>query len=240
MERLDKAGLTRREGNEKPYRHVTKSVVVLGFREGNPKKIKGWEDLTRDDVDVICPSPLTSGGAKWFITALYGYAMNAYSQDETKTQQFIQAVVSRIKVMDKGARGSMTTFEQGMGDVIITYENEAILRQKKGQSLEYSIPEPTILIENPIAVLQQYSQINGSEEVAKEFVEYVCSETVQKMFVEYGFRPAISGLSKEEMEMFSTPENLLTIQELGGWDIIDRKLFSEEGIWSQVMRMNTH
>ena len=152
MTRLVDAGLVDEDWNQNEYNGmVTDSVVVFMVRKGNPKNIKTWDDLVKDDVEVIEPNPFTSGGAKWNIMAAYGAQLEQGKSPE-EAEQYLAELFEHVPVLDKSARESLQTFSSGKGDVLLGYENEAILAQQKGEELDYVVPDETILIENPVAV----------------------------------------------------------------------------------------
>src|SRR3954466_12957530 len=173
--RLVDSGLVDASWNQNQYKGmVTNSVVVLAVRKGNPKNIKGWDDLTKPGVQVITPNPFTSGGAKWNIMAAYG-AQLEQGKTEQQAEDYLKALFKNVAVQDKSGRESIQTFIGGKGDVAISYENEALTAQGKGADVDYIIPAQTILIQNPIAVTKDAKQ------GAKEFVEYARSTPAQKI-----------------------------------------------------------
>jgi sulfate transport system substrate-binding protein len=240
VQRLVDNGLITHDWKSKKYNgFVTRSLVVMAYRPGNPQNIKDWQDLTREDVEVIYPSPRTSGGAMWFVNAVYGSALKE-SETMTGKKDFAAArnrlkrVQKRVKVMDKSGRASVTTYENGIGDVLLTYENEALLRQKQGKDFPFIIPEATILIENPIAVIDQNVDKHGNREVAEAFVQFALTKEAQRSFASFGFRPVDEGVLKEFVYKFPVPKMLFDISYMGGWDRVYKEIYSVEGIWSQV------
>lgn len=199
---------------------VTKSVVVLAVRKGNPKNIKGWDDLVRDDVDVITPNPFTSGGARWNVMAAYGSQIQQ-GRSQEQARAYLGRLFDNVVVQDKSAREALQTFTGGKGDVLISYENEAITAQQKGEDLDYVVPDETILIENPIAVTTEAR----SPALAQAFVDYAVSEPAQKVFVQKGYRSVIPELNEGE---FPEPSGLFTIEEFGGWDKVMEEFFDPE------------
>ena len=209
---------------------VSNSVVVLAVRKGNPKGIKGWADLIRDDVEVITPNPFTSGGARWNVMAGYGAQLEqGKSQDEAV--EYLRKLFRNVPVQDKSARESLQTFAGGKGDVLIAYENEAITAQQKGEELDYVVPAETILIENPIAVVSE----SDAPEQAQAFIDYVRSEPAQKVFAEKGYRSLLPELV--DPERYPQPATLFTIAEFGGWDkVMDDFFDREEGVMAEIQR----
>jgi sulfate/thiosulfate transport system substrate-binding protein len=200
---------------------VTNSVVSLAVRKGNPKNIKGWEDLIRDDVEVITPNPATSGGAKWNIMAAYGSQIQQGKSDQ-EALDFVKEVLANTTVQDDSARDSLQTFAGGKGDVLIGYENEAIQAQEEDIELDYVIPDQTILIENPIAATK-----DGGD-LAQRFVDFTRTEEAQKLFAERGYRPVVESVLASFSDKFPEPKDLFTIEEFGGWADVEDKFFDEE------------
>ena len=219
---------------------VTRSVVVFVVRKGNPKRIRTWQDLAREDVQVIFPSPKTSGGAMWVVNAIYGAGlkvsgMKTETPDPVFAKDLLKSIQRNVKVMDKSARASVVTFESGMGDVLLTYENEALLRQLQGMDVDFVIPDPTILIENPVAVVDSYVNRHQNREVAEAFVEFTLTKDAQRAFARYGFRPVDSGIASEFSKQYPEPSMLFDVHYLGGWDQIHESIYSKNGVWTKVM-----
>ena len=220
---------------------ITNSVVVIAMREDIPFKIEDWEDLTGDSVEIICANPKTSGGAQWFINSIYGAGLKK-SQAQTGradpeyAMDLLRGIYSRIKVMDKSARASMTTFERGVGHVILTYENEVLLRKMQGRAIPFIIPDATILIENPVAVIDVHADKHGVREVADAFVEFLYTDTAQRAFAEYGFRPVSKPIADEFKKTYPQPEFLFDISYLGGWPTVNKEIFGANGIWARLSR----
>lgn len=246
VQRLVEGGLITHDWMATPFNGmVTRSVVVMVYRPGNPKQIAGWEDLTRPDVNVIYPSPKTSGGAMWVVNAIYGAALKQSElRDGTPDLDFayqrLKHIQSRVQVMDKSGRASVTTFENGIGDVLLTYENEVLLRRMQGKDLPFFIPEATILIENPIAVVDKNVDKHGNREVAEAFVSFVKTPEAQRAFAKYGFRPMDPDVEREFSSIFPTPPNLFTISYLGGWATVQNRLYAQNGIWTEIVNTLAH
>jgi sulfate transport system substrate-binding protein len=220
--RLVGDGLVDKSWNQNAHKGmVTDSVVVLAVRKGNPKHIKGWNDLVKPGVEVITPNPFTSGGARWNVMAAYGSQI-AQGKTEAQATDYLKQLFKNVTVQDKAARDALQTFSGGKGDVLISYENEAITAQQKGEKLDYVIPDQTILIENPIAVTKD-SQNAGK---AKAFVNYLWTPPAQKIFAAKGYRPVISSLV--DPKKFPKPKQLFTIQKLGGWGTVSTKFFDKQ------------
>ncbi len=198
---------------------VTNSVVVLATRKGNPKNIKTWDDLLKDGVEVITPNPFTSGGAKWNIMAAYGAQLEA-GKSEQEAKDYLRKLFENVPVQDKSAREALQTFVGGKGDVLLAYENEAITAQQKGEEVDYTVPDGTILIQNPIAI------VTGAPAAASKFVEFTRSDEAQKIFGEKGYRSVNKDLVDESK--YPTPKNLFTIDDLGGWPTVNKEFFDPE------------
>jgi sulfate/thiosulfate transport system substrate-binding protein len=220
--RLVEAHLVAPDWADDPHKGmVSNSVVVLAVRKGNPKGIKGWNDLVRDDVEVITPNPFTSGGARWNVMAAYGAQLED-GKSKAEATAYLRKLFHNVPVQDKSARESLQTFAGGKGDVLIAYENEAITAQQKGEELDYVIPDETILIENPIAVVSE----SGSPEQAKAFVDYVRSEPAQKVFADKGYRSILPELV--DAKRYPKPASLFTIEKFGGWDAVMKEFFDRD------------
>ena len=240
IERLRDARLITHDWQAAEHRgFITRSIVVMMARPGNPRNIKGWEDLTREDVDVLYPSPRTSGGAMWVVNAIYGSELKRTeiergSGDPLAARNFLAAVQSRVRVMNKSGRASVTTFETGVGDVLLTYENEALLRQKQGKEFSIIVPDETILIENPIAVVDVNVDRHGNREVAEAFVQFLYSAEAQRSFARYGFRSVNADVAAEFATVFPRPPRLFDIRYLGGWKKATDLLYNSRGVWTRI------
>jgi sulfate/thiosulfate transport system substrate-binding protein len=207
---------------------VTSSVVVFAVRKGNPKGIKTWDDLVKDGVEVIEPNPFTSGGARWNVMAAYG-GQRKLGKTHEEAVEYLGELFKHVSVQDKSARESLQTFTGGKGDVLLAYENEAILAQEKGEDLDYVVPDQTILIENPVAVTKE------APEQATAFLDYVRSEEAQRVFGKAGYRPVNEALADEFQ--FPMPPGLFTIADVGGWPEVQKRFFDrEDGIMAGIQR----
>ncbi len=246
VERLRSAGLITHDWKNRKYNgFVTRSVVVIAYRVNNPKNIRDWQDLTREGVEVLYPNPKTSGGAMWDVNAIYGAGLKLSEaeqgvQDKDFAFQLLKSVQKNVKVMDKSGRASVTTFENGIGDALVTYENEVLLRLKQGREIEYVIPEATILIENPIAVIDRNVDKHGNRPVVEAFVDFLLSEDSQRAFAIYGFRPVNEEVAAEFQENFPTPGLLFDIAFLGGWERVQSEIYGPLGVWTKVMEELAH
>jgi sulfate transport system substrate-binding protein len=238
--RLVEAGLV--DGSWKQGAHggmVSRSIVVLGVRAGNPRGIRDWDDLARAGVKVLTPNPRTSGGAMWNIAALYGAALRGHTKapagDTAAADALLRSVLGNVVVMDKGARESMLTFETGVADVIITYENEVIAAQRSGQAIEYVVPRSTILIENPAVVVTRYAEAHRASELASAFVAYLAGADAQRVFAEHGYRPVANEIAQEFATRFPPVTDLFTIRDLGDWDAVVPTLFGDGGATDRAL-----
>ncbi|MBD0281295.1 MAG: sulfate ABC transporter substrate-binding protein [Thermoleophilaceae bacterium] len=222
MTRLVDAGLVAENWSENQYDgFVTESVVVFMVRKGNPKDIRSWEDLIEPGVEVLEPNPFTSGGAKWNIMAAYGAQLER-GKSPREALDYIAELFEHVPVLDKSARESLQTFSSGKADVLLGYENEAILAQQQGEQLDYVIPDETILIENPIAVTEE----SKNPQTARAFVDFLYTKKAQKIFARKGYRPVVKEILDEDR--FPTPRNLFEIHGLGGWDRVNDEFFDPE------------
>ena len=186
MTRLVKAGLVAEDWAANAHKGlVSKSVVSLIVRKGNPKGIHTWDDLLKPGIKVLTPNPFTSGAAKWNIMAAYGAKSDGGKDPQAGLAYLRELITKHVKVQDKSGREALQDFTSGNGDVLISYENEAITAQKKGQQVDYVIPDQTILIENPIAVVSK----SKHPEQAKAFLDYALSAPAQQKFADWGYRP---------------------------------------------------
>jgi sulfate/thiosulfate-binding protein len=218
--RLVKDGLVDSNWNQNAHKGmVTNSVVVLCVRKGNPKNIHGWSDLVKPGVQVITPNPFTSGGARWNVMAAYGSQI-AQGKTPAQATAYLKQLFQHVSVQDKAARDALQTFTGGKGDVLISYENEAITAQQKGEKLDYVIPDQTILIENPIAVTKDASSSS------KAFVNYLWTTPAQKIFAEKGYRSVDPSLV--DAKTYPKPKTLFTIQKFGGWSVVSDKFFDKD------------
>lgn len=218
--RLVKAGLVDEDWNAGAQKGVPfGSVVSLAVREGNPKNIRDWDDLLKPGVEVITPSPLSSGSAKWNLLAPYAAKSNG-GKDHAAGIAFVQELVSQhVKLRPGSGREATDVFRQGTGDVLLAYENEAL-----HYDLEYVNPPQTFKIENPVAVVNTSKHLDK----ATEFVNFQYTPEAQKVWAEEGFRPVDPAVAAEFADKFPAPEKLWTIADLGGWSKVDPQLFDKE------------
>jgi sulfate transport system substrate-binding protein len=219
--------------NSSPYT----STLVLLVRDGNPKGIKDWDDLIKPGIEVITPNPKTSGGARWNYLAAYAYALDKFGQDDAKAREFVGKLFRNVPVLDTGARGSTTTFVQrGIGDVFISWENEAFLAQKEFPGkFEIVVPSVSLRAEPPVAVVTGNTDANGTTKVAQAYLEYLYSAAGQALAAKHFYRPVRPELAaKEDLRRFP-PVKRPTVDELfGGWRKAQPEHFGDGGIFDQI------
>jgi sulfate/thiosulfate transport system substrate-binding protein len=216
--RLVTAGLVADDWNTGQYKGiVTDSVVVIATRKGNPKGLRTWDDLLKPGVEVITPNPFTSGGARWNVLAAYG-AKSGKGADKAAGVGYLASLFPHVTVQDNSARASLQTFVAGKGDAMLAYENDSIFARQQGQALDYTVPDDTILIENPVAVTRN----SDHPTQAKAFLDFLYTPAAQKIFAENGYRPVVSGAGGPS---FPTPSGLFTIKDLGGWSTLTKEFF---------------
>ncbi len=239
---LEKAGLITHNFRETKHNGiVTTSVVVIGVREGNPKGIKEWADLAKPGVEVLTPNVKTSGGAMWNILAIYGAGIRGKvdnAADAAGAASFLGAILGNVRIMAASARESLLTFERGVGDAIITYENEILEGLRQGKKYEVVVPTSTILIENPIAVVDKNVKAHGSEALAKEFLDYVWSSETQRAFAARGYRPVDEAVKHETAAQFKPVTDLFTVRDLGGWDAVKKSVFGDGGVYDKALEQS--
>jgi sulfate/thiosulfate transport system substrate-binding protein len=238
--RLEEAGLITHDWRSKSFGGmVSTSVVAFAVREGNPKNIQDWADLTQADLEILTPNPKTSGGAMWNILGLYGAAqrghVEGYTADDAGAQDFLLAVLQNVTVMDKSARDSIVNFEKGIGDVAITYENEVFVGQQAGQTYELVLPSSTIQIDNPVAIVDTYVDKHGTREVAEAFIDFLFTPEAQQIFAKHGLRSPDQSVAEATAEQYPPIEDLFTIADFGGWKEATPTFFGDSGIFYQVL-----
>lgn len=246
--RIQNAGLITHDWKSGPYKGmVSTSIVSFAVKDGNPEAIYDWADLAKPGIEILTPNPKTSGGAMWNILALYGAAKRGYVEgvpqdDEAAAAEFLLAVLNNVTVMDKAARESITNFEKGVGDLAITYENEVLVGQMGGQTYDLVIPRSTILIENPIAVIDTYVDKHGTRQVAEAFVDFLFTAEAQQIFARYGLRSVDPEVAKATSDQYPTVTDLFTVDYFGGWDDIATDIFGDQGVYTltiaKVQRLN--
>ncbi len=220
--------------NSAPYT----STVVFLVRKGNPKGIKDWDDLVKPGVSVITPNPKASGGARWNYLAAWGYALKRYGRDEAKARDFITLLFQNVPVLESGARSATTTFTQrGIGDVLVTWENEALLslREPGPDQFEIVNPSVSILAEPPVAWVDKTVAKRGTEAVARAYLEYLYTAEGQEIAARHFFRPRLESVAQKHAGTFPRL-NLFTIDEVfGGWQKAQKTHFDEGGVFDQIL-----
>ena len=228
---------TRLPDNSSPYT----SVIVFLVRKGNPKGIRDWDDLIKPAVSVVTPNPKTSGGARWNYLAAWGFALRKYGTKEAKAKEFVAQLFRNVPVLDSGARGATTTFVQrSIGDVLITWENEALLAVKEfgPDKVELVMPSVTILAEPPVAVVDKVAKKKGNDAVAKAYLEYLYSDAGQELAARHFYRPRSEQVASRYTAVFPKV-NLFTIGEVfGDWQKAQKTHFSDGGTFDQIQRAN--
>lgn len=229
------------------------STIVFLVRKGNPKGIHDWDDLARPDVEVVTPNPKTSGGARWNYLAAWGFALKHSLGDWAKlrepespevvaaqrgAREFVKNIFGRVKVMDTGARGATNTFVQrGVGDVLIAWENEALLAVKEwgADRLEVVLPSISILAEPPVAVVDKIAEKHGTRQVAEAYLEFLYTPQAQRIIVQHHYRPVEEEIAREFEDRFPRLE-LFTVDEVfGGWSQAQREHFDDGGIFDEIL-----
>ena len=234
--KIQQAGLIKSGWEIKAPRNgvVTRSVAAIVTREGNPKGIKTWEDLAKNDVKLIAANPKTSGIAIWEFLALWG-SVTQTGGDETTALDYVTKVYKNTPVLTKDAReASDLFFQKGQGDVLINYENEVILAEQNGAKLPYVIPQVNISIDNPVTIVDKYVDKHGTREVAQAFVDFLYSTEAQREFAKLGYRSVNPTVSQEVVKQYPQIQTLFTALDLGGWDNIQKKFFADGAIFDKV------
>ena len=219
--------------NSAPYT----STIVFLVRKGNPKGIKDWDDLARPGISVITPNPKTSGGARWNYLAAWAYGLEKFGNDETKTKAFLKAIFKNVPVLDSGARGSTTTFVQrGIGDVLLAWENEALISLKEWgpDKFDIVVPSISILAEPPVALVDKVADRRGTRKVAEEYLQHLYSDEGQEIIAKNYYRPIDPKIAAKYAAQFPKV-NLVTIdKDFGGWQKAQKEHFSDGGIFDQI------
>jgi sulfate/thiosulfate transport system substrate-binding protein len=239
IEAIAEAGLiaqdwqTRLPDNSTPYT----STVVFLVRKGNPKQIKDWDDLVKSGVTVITPNPKTSGGARWNYLAAWGYALREYGNDATKARDFVARLYKNVAVLDTGARGSTMTFvERGMGDVFISWENEALLvtHQLAKDRFDIVTPSVSILTEPPVAIVDRVVDKRGTRELAQAYLAFLYSEPGQEIAAKHFYRPRLTSVAAKHGQQFQQV-SLFTVEEVfSGWHNAQKTHFGDGGVFDQI------
>lgn len=229
---LEDGWIDRLPGASAPYT----STIVFLVREGNEKNIQDWDDLIADGVEIITPDPKSSGGACWNFLAAWYYADRQFHGDEEQIIDYITRLYENVSVMDSGARAATTTFvENGQGDVLIAWENEAIatMREYPGK-YELVTPSISILAQPSVAVVDAIAKKNGTVEASTEYLTYLYSDEAQRLAGECGYRPYNEEILSEFGEVFDLDTELCTIDDFGGWDAAYEKFFDDGGLFDEI------
>jgi sulfate/thiosulfate transport system substrate-binding protein len=223
--------------NSSPYT----STIIFLVRKGNPKGIKDWDDLAKPGVAVVTPNPKTSGGARWNYLAAWGYALGKFDKSDGKAKEFVSRLFKNVSVFDTGARGATTTFVQrGIGDVLISWENEAFLALKEFGSDKFEIvtPSVSILAEPPVALVDKVAKRKGTEPVAKAYLDFLYSEEGQDIAGRNFYRPRSETAAAKYASVFPKVA-LFTVDELfGGWQKAQKTHFNDGGVFDEIQRAN--
>jgi sulfate/thiosulfate transport system substrate-binding protein len=215
------------------------STIVFLVRKGNPKHIKDWDDLVKPGVSVITPNPKSSGGARWNYLAAWGYALKKNNGDQNAAKEFVRRLYKNVPVLDSGARGSTTTFvERGIGDVLIAWENEALLSLNELGKDKYEIvmPSMSILAEPPVSIVDKVVDKHGTRSVAQAYLEYMYSEKGQEIAAKHYYRPRMKSVADKYAAQFPKLE-LFTIDDVfGGWDKAQKTHFADGGTFDQIYK----
>jgi len=234
-ERIAAGWQKRLPNNSAPYT----STIVFLVRKGNPKGIKDWDDLVKPGISVITPNPKTSGGARWNYLAAWGYALKQNGNDEAKAKDFVGRLFKNVPVLDSGARGATTTFVQrGIGDVLIAWENEAMLAiaEVGKDKVELVAPSLSILAEPPVAVVDKVVDKRGTRKVATEYLNYLYSEAGQEIAAKNHYRPQVETVAKKHEKEFPKIK-LFTIDEVfGGWEKAHKAHFADRAVFDQLYK----
>ena len=212
------------------------STVVFLVRQGNPKGIEDWDDLLKPDIKVITPNPKTSGGARWNYLAAWGYALHKAGNDEAGARGYMKKLYANVPVLDTGARGSTTTFVQrGIGDVLITWEADAMLSQQEAPGeFEIVIPSATIEADPPVAVVDKIAQKHGTEKLAHAYLEYLYSPEAQELAAKYYYRPQLKSVARKYASTFPKINTFTIEQSCGDWRKAEAKHFADGAIFDQI------
>lgn len=229
---IDGGWIEQFDGESAPYT----STIVFLVHKGNEKNIQDWDDLVKEGVEVITPNPKTSGGACWNFLAAWAYQQECDGNDEEQTKEFMKKLYRNVLVLDSGARGATNTFvENGQGDVLIAWENEAYLAMEEyPDKYEIVTPSVSILAQPSVAVVDSNVEAHGTREVAEAYLEYLYSDAAQRLAGENYYRPSNETILQEFSDQFNLDMNLITIDAFGGWDEAYRIYFDDGAIFDQI------
>ena len=220
-------------GNSSPYT----STIVFLVRRKNPKNIKDWDDLTKNGIKVITPDPKSSGGACWNFLAAWSYGIKKFGNNENKISEFVKKIYKNVAVMDSGARAATTTFvENGQGDVLISWENEALATMREyPNDFEIVYPTVSILAQPTVAVVDKIAKKNGNFQISQKYLEYLYSDKAQNIIAQSGYRPYNKEILEKYKDKFNLNMKLTTIKDFGGWKKVYEKFFEEGKIFDKIM-----
>lgn len=213
------------------------SVTIFLVRKGNPKKIKDWSDLTRDGLQVIVPNPKTSGNGRYTYLAAYGFALQK-TKSEAQAKEFVKKLFSNVPVLDGGGRGATTTFTQrGIGDVLVTFENEASLIEQEVGKGQFEVVYPSLTIEAPapVAIVDKVAAKKGTQKQAKAYLDYLYTEAAQEIIAKHNFRPRHPAIAKKYAKDFPAIKTFTVESQLGGWAKVQKEHFADGGIYDQIV-----
>jgi sulfate transport system substrate-binding protein len=220
MDRLVRGGLVDKTWADNRYKgFVSRSVVVFVLRNGNPKRIKTWDDLVKPGVDVVFPNPFSSGGARWDIMAAYGAQLRA-GKTPKRARAYLEQLFRHNVAQDTSARNALNTFLAGKGDVLLSYESDAKIAQSQGRPVYYLIPKATVQIETPLAAVN-----TGNKAAAQRFVSWLYTPAAQRIWADNGFRPVDPAVSKQFAKQYPPRPQLFKIGYVGGWDKVNKQFF---------------
>ncbi len=229
---ISKAWQKKLPHNSAPYT----STIVFLVKKDNPKGIKDWDDLAKPGISVITPNPKTSGGARWNYLAAWAYSLNKNGGDEDQAKEFVKKIYKNTEVLDTGARGSTTTFvERGIGDVLIAWENEAFLAVNElgKDRFEIVVPSVSILAEPAVAVVDVIAKKHGTQEIAKAYLDFLYTEEGQEIIAKHYYRPRSETVAAKYADRFPKVE-LVTVSDFGGWTAVQKKHFSDGGVFDKI------
>jgi len=241
VNRIQDAGLITHDWKSGDHKGIiTTSIVSFAVREGNPKNIQDWENLAQPGLEILTPNPNTSGGAMWNILAVYGAALRGQidgvpGDSPEAAAEFLKQVLANVSVMDKAARDSILNFEKGIGDLAITYENEILVGKSSGQTYERIIPTSTILIENPIAIIDASVDKHGTRDLAEAFLDFLYTDQAQEIYAQLGLRVVNAQVAADYEADYPPVEDLFTVDYFGGWDQIMGEIFGEDGVYNRAI-----
>lgn len=237
VDRLVEAGLVAPTWASAPHGGmVTTSLVVVAVRPGNPRGIQDWPDLAAPGLEVLTPNVRTSGGAMWNVAGVVGAGLRGRAGvnagDEAGAEALLAGVLRNVKVMDKGARESLVNFEKGVGDAAITYENEVLVARAAGRPMDYVVPPSTIVIENPVAVVDGYVDRRGTRAAAEALVAWLHTDEAQAVYARHGLRPVQASLIPSD---WPRPEDAFRVADFGGWPALTQRLFADGALYDRAL-----